>query len=153
MLSMTTLPPLIKALYAASQKGVRVDLIVRGMCCLRPGVPGLSDNIRVVSIVGRFLEHSRIFYFRNGGDTEEIYIGSADWMTRNLDRRVEVVVPVVSEEIRKIIRDDVLGLLLQDNQQAWDLDSAGHYTRRTAATGVKAVNSQMILLAQLALQY
>ncbi len=143
-------PPLIKALYAASQKGVKIDLIVRGMCCLRPGVPGLSDNIRVMSIVGRFLEHSRIFYFRNtGGDKQEIYIGSADWMTRNLDRRVEVVVPVISDEIRSILRDDVLGLLLRDNQQAWDLDATGHYTRRKPAHGEPVVNAQMTLLAHL----
>lgn len=143
-------PPLIKALYAASQKGVKIDLIVRGMCCLRPGVPGLSDNIRVMSIVGRFLEHSRIFYFRNtGGDRQEIYIGSADWMTRNLDRRVEVVVPVINDEIRSILRDDVLGLLLRDNQQAWDLDATGHYTRRKPAPGEPTINAQLMLLNQL----
>src|SRR5579883_1759959 len=100
-------PALIRALYAASQKGVQIDLIVRGMCCLRPGVPGLSENIRVVSIVGRFLEHSRIFYFQNGGE-EEVYIGSADWMARNLDRRVEVVVPVEDPDLRAKLRDQVL---------------------------------------------
>lgn len=147
-------PPLIKALYAASQKGVRIDLIVRGMCCLRPGVPGLSETIHVQSVVGRFLEHSRIFYFRNGGGKkEEIYIGSADWMTRNLDRRVEVVVPVESEEIRKTLRDDVLGLLLTDNQQSWDLDATGHYTRRTPTEDQTPVNAQLTLLNQMALQY
>ena len=93
--------PLIRRLYRASQAGVKVDLIVRGICCLRPGVPGVSDNIRVRSIVGRFLEHSRIYYFRNGGD-EEIFMGSADLMPRNLDRRVEVLFPVEDAGIRRL---------------------------------------------------
>ncbi len=140
-------PQLIKMLYAASQKGVRVDLIIRGMCCLRPGVPGLSDNIRVISIVGRFLEHSRIFYFRNGGDErEEIYFGSADWMPRNLDRRVEVIVPVESPEIRRTLLKDVLQLLLEDNCQAWDLKSDGEYIRRSPSPGEKPFNSQLALM-------
>lgn len=142
-------PILIKDLYAASQMGVQIDLIVRGMCCLRPGVPDLSDNIRVMSIVGRFLEHSRIFYFRNGGD-EEIYIGSADWMARNLDRRVEVVVPVISADLRRTLRDDVLHLLLKDNQQAWDLKADGLYTRRAPAPGQHRHNAQQMLLEMLA---
>ncbi|HEU5235738.1 MAG TPA: hypothetical protein VFU37_01275, partial [Pyrinomonadaceae bacterium] len=90
---------IIEALYHASQAGVMIDLIVRGACMLRPGVPGLSQTINVRSIVGRFLEHSRIFYFANGGD-EEVYIGSADWMTRNLNRRVEVVAPVLDRQLR-----------------------------------------------------
>ena len=142
-------PGLIKSLYAASQMGVQIDLIIRGMCCLRPGVPELSENIRVMSIVGRFLEHSRIFYFRNGGN-EEIYFGSADWMSRNLDRRVEVVVPVISEDIRRTLRHDVLGVLLEDNQQAWDLNAEGLYTRRRPAPGQHRVNAQQRLLEYLA---
>lgn len=137
-------PQLIKALYQASQKGVQVDLIIRGMCCLRPGVPGLSDNIRVISIVGRFLEHSRIFYFRNGGQ-EEIYFGSADWMPRNLDRRVEVIAPVEDPAIRRTILRD-LEELLQDNCQAWDLHPQGQYVRRTPQSGAVVIDSQHDLL-------
>ncbi len=140
---------LIKALYAASQMGVQIDLIIRGMCCLRPGVPDLSENIRVMSLVGRFLEHSRIFHFRNGGD-DEIYIGSADWMARNLDRRIEVVIPVISPEIRKTLRDDVLRVLLEDNQQAWDLDAQGVYTRRRVLPGQRRRSAQNTLMESLA---
>jgi polyphosphate kinase len=140
-------PALIRALYAASRKGVQIDLIVRGMCCLRPGVKSLSENIRVMSVVGRFLEHSRIFAFRNGGE-EEIYIGSADWMPRNLDRRVEVVVPVLDAGIRNSLKD-VLNLILQDNCQAWDLQPDGRYVRRQSAPGQPRRNSQMLLLESL----
>jgi polyphosphate kinase len=141
-------PALIKALYAASNAGVQIDLIVRGMCCLRPGVPGLSDNIRVISIVGRFLEHSRIFYFGNAGQ-EEVYIGSADWMPRNLDRRVEVVVPVLAPELRRQLRDDVLQMLLQDNCQAWELKPDGVYSRRRPAPGQHRFSAQIALLEAL----
>lgn len=140
--------PLIRALYAASQKGVNIELIVRGMCCLRPGVPGLSENITVVSIVGRFLEHSRIFYFQNGGD-QEVYIGSADWMSRNLDRRVEVVVPVESSELRHELIENVLKLYLRDNTQAWDLQPDGSYVRRHASADELEIASQSLLLARL----
>jgi polyphosphate kinase len=142
-------PALIKALYAASQKGVRIDLIVRGMCCLRPGVPDLSENIRVMSIVGRFLEHSRIFAFHNGGD-DEVYIGSADWMARNLDRRVEVIVPIANAELRRVLREEVLNVLLADNCQAWDLQPDGDYVRRQPAPGQRRQNAQAILLEKLA---
>jgi polyphosphate kinase len=123
-------PLIIQNLYAASIAGVKIDLIIRGVCCLRPGVKGLSENIQVISVIGRFLEHSRIFYFHNNG-AEEIFIGSADWMTRNLDRRVEAVTPVESPEL---IRDlqEILGILLADNRQAWDLQPDGHYQQRNA---------------------
>ncbi len=140
---------MISALYAASQKGVQIDLIIRGMCCLRPGMPGLSENIRVMSIVGRFLEHSRIFYFQNGNDhDEEIYIGSADWMTRNLDRRIEVIVPIREPALCNSLKKDVLELLLTDNVQAWDLHSDGTYVRRHPTQPSDRINTQMILLAQ-----
>ncbi len=121
-------PLLIQALYEASQAGVTVDLIVRGICCLRPGIPGVSDRIRVISIIGRFLEHSRAFYFLNGG-AEEVYIGSADWMPRNLDRRIEAVTPILDPAHRTALRD-LLILMWQDNRQAWDLAADGRYTQR-----------------------
>lgn len=118
----------IAALYAASQAGVEIDLIVRGICCLVPGIPGISDRIRVISIVGRFLEHSRIIYVRNAG-TPEYYIGSADWMPRNFDRRVEVMVPIEDLSLHAKLMC-VLETCLSDNRQAWDLDSSGKYTQR-----------------------
>ena len=118
----------IEALYKASQSGVEIDLIVRGICCLRPGTPGISDNIRVISIIGRFLEHSRIFYFHNNGK-EEIYIGSADWMTRNLSRRVEAVTPIESPEIFKDLQE-ILGVMLADNRKAWELQPDGNFVQR-----------------------
>ena len=121
---------LILALYRASQAGVQIDLIIRGICCLRPGVPGVSETIRVRSIVGRFLEHSRIYYFYNGGD-EEIYIGSADLMERNLDRRIEVLFPLEHEQHKRYIRDTVLEIDLADNTQARILQSDGTYIRVT----------------------
>jgi len=121
-------PTIIQNLYEASQAGVQIDLIIRGICCLRPGIQGVSDNIRVISIIGRFLEHSRIFYFYNQGE-EEIYIGSADWMERNLDRRVEAVVPIKEPKIFQELKD-LLNLMLSDNRQAWELQSEGHYIQR-----------------------
>lgn len=139
---------LIDALYRASQRGVQVDLIVRGMCCLRPGIKSLSENIRVISIVGRFLEHSRIFYFHNGGE-EEVYIGSADWMPRNLDRRVEVVVPVQDPGLRRCLYEEVLLTLLSDNCQAWELQADGRYLRRAPQAGEERRNAQLILLENL----
>ena len=104
--------PIIRALYAASQAGVQIDLIVRGVCCLRPGVPGVSENIRVVSVIGRFLEHSRIYYFHNGGRFQ-IYSGSADLMRRNLDRRVEILFPLEDLALKKQVRDEILEVYLK----------------------------------------
>lgn len=119
---------MIQALYEASQAGVEIDLIVRGICCLRPGIPGVSDRIRVISIVGRFLEHSRIFYFSNGG-APEYYIGSADWMPRNFDRRVEAVTPVEDVTWHPKLQT-LLETCLSDNRQAWDLHADGTYVQR-----------------------
>jgi polyphosphate kinase len=121
-------PDIIAALYEASGAGVPIDLIVRGICCLRPGLPGVSDSIRVISIVGRFLEHSRAFYFLNGGE-EEVYIGSADWMPRNLDRRIEAVTPIDSAADRQALRDLLL-FMWEDNRQAWELRPDGTYVQR-----------------------
>lgn len=121
-------PQIIEGLYEASQAGVEIDLIIRGICCLRPGVAGLSDNIRVVSIIGRFLEHSRIWMFGNVGEPE-YYFGSADWMPRNLDRRVEVVTPIMNPLFQKRLQS-VLEVCLSDNRQAWDLHSDGTYVQR-----------------------
>jgi len=133
---------LIEALYRASQAGVKIDLIVRGACMIRPGVPGLSQTIHVRSIVGPFLEHSRIFYFANGGD-EEIYIGSADWMTRNLDRRVEVVTPVLDPQARNYLKDTVLGAYLRDNVKARVMNSDGTYETPQVGVGEEPFNSQL----------
>jgi polyphosphate kinase len=122
----------VEALYAASQAGVEIDLIVRGMCSLRPGVKGLSERIRVRSIVGRFLEHSRIFSFTNGGE-EEVYCGSADWMPRNLVERCEVVFPVKQPELAKRLREEILGAYLKDNLKARLLLPNGDYVRAPQA--------------------
>ena len=110
-------PAMIRLLYQASQAGVKLDLLVRGVCCLRPGVPGISDNIRVISIVGRFLEHSRIYYFRNGGQ-EKLYLGSADLMSRNLDHRIELLFPIESRALIARLRDEILGIYLADHANA-----------------------------------
>ena len=142
--------PMIKLLYQASQAGVQVDLLVRGICCLRPGVDGLSENIRVTSIVGRFLEHSRIYYFRNGGQ-EDIYLGSADLMTRNLDYRVEVLFPVEDERLIRHLRDEVLATYLADNVKARWLHADGNYAPRQPAPGEVLISSQAAFL-QRALQ-
>ena len=134
---------MIRVLYRASQAGVRIDLIVRGICSLRPGIPGVSDHIRVRSIVGRFLEHSRIFLFHNDGH-QEMYIGSADLMERNLDRRVETLTPIRDAQILEHLRDVVLHSDLQDTERAMVLDSAGHYSR--PAGGGDAFDAQQFLL-------
>lgn len=133
---------IIDALYRASQAGVKIDLIVRSSCMLRPGVPGLSETVHVRSIVGQFLEHSRIFYFANGGD-EDVYIGSADWMTRNLDRRVEVVTPILDATLKRHLKNVVIGAYLKDNVKARVLTADGTYERVPMAPGEAAFNSQL----------
>ncbi len=137
---------LIDEMYEASKVGVEIDLIVRGICSLRPGVKGLSENIRVRSIIGRFLEHSRVFYFANAGE-DEIYIGSADWMQRNLDRRVEVLVPIVNPEIRDYLRDSFLAVYLKDNVNARILKPDGTYRRLTPSNSTP-VDSQMSFVGE-----
>lgn len=137
---------IIRALYKASQAGVHIQLLVRGICCLRPGVPGVSDHIEVISIVGRFLEHSRVFYFRNGGE-EEIYIGSADLMPRNIDHRVEVLAPIREPAMIRHLRDNVLAVYLADNVKAREMNTTGVYTRRKGGAKSK-VNSQEWFIRQ-----
>jgi polyphosphate kinase len=134
---------MIRVLYRASQAGVPIDLIIRGICSLRPGITGISDNIKVRSVVGRFLEHSRMFWFENAGD-EELYIGSADLMERNLDRRVETLTPVLDKDIRTHLRGVVLDAYLQDTDRAMVLDSGGRYAKPEAAAG--SFNAQQVLL-------
>lgn len=137
--------PIIRRLYRASQAGVEVDLIIRGICCLRPGVLGLSERIRVKSVIGRFLEHSRIYYFFNGGN-EEIYLGSADMMPRNIDRRVEILFPIEDGRLVRALRDDVLAVYLADNVQAWSMKADGSYSRLAPLPGQAAIRSQERLL-------
>jgi polyphosphate kinase len=146
---------IVQALYRASQAGVQIDLIVRGICALRPGVRGVSENIRVRSIVGRFLEHSRVYYFANGGE-EEIYIGSADWMPRNLYERVEVLVPLRDEMLRNRVRHEILDAYLADNRKARILLPDANYIRawqplrgkrnRRQPTGTAAFSAQDFLM-------
>ena len=137
-------PQMIRLLYRASQAGVKVDLLVRGLCCLRPLVNGFSENIRVTSIVGRFLEHSRIYYFRNGG-TEEIYLGSADLMRRNLSHRVEILFPVSNPKLVRRLKD-ILDLQLADERKSHHLRNDGHYARSSKSAQPNAVDSQLTLL-------
>ena len=139
-------PDIVRALYRASQAGVTIDLIVRDTCRLRPGVPGISDRIRVVSVVGRFLEHARAFYFRNGGD-EELFIGSADLMTRNLDSRVEVLVPIEPPELREELKR-CLALQLDDQRAAWDMLPDGSYAQRKPRGPDQRMSSQEQLIQQ-----
>jgi polyphosphate kinase len=137
----------IRQLYQASQAGVRVDLIVRGVCCLRPGLPGISENIRVVSIVGRFLEHSRIFYFRNDG-AEEVYLGSADLMTRNISHRVEILFPIEDFKFVRQLRDEVLETYLSDNLKARVMMADGSYSRLRPEGEQPPLNSQVFFIKQ-----
>jgi polyphosphate kinase len=134
----------IQLLYRASQAGVDVDLLVRSICCLRPGLPGVSDRIRVCSIVGRFLEHSRVWYFRNGGH-EEVYIGSADLMPRNLDRRIEIMAPLKDSGLRRRVFN-ILRTYLVDNVKARELQADGRYLRVKAGMGQHLVDAQVALL-------
>jgi polyphosphate kinase len=137
-------PAIIRLLYEASQAGVEVDLIIRGICCLKPGIVGISENIRVISIIGRFLEHSRIFYFQNGGD-EQMFIGSADWMPRNLDRRVEAVVPIEDPALVTELKE-LLTIFLADNRQAWEMQPDGSYIQRHPGRGEPEHSAQVQLM-------
>ena len=134
----------IDSLYEASQEGVEIDLIIRGSCCLRPGLPGVSENIRVISIVDRYLEHSRIFYFENAGDSE-IFLGSADWMPRNFFRRIELMFPVLDPSLKERILDEILHTTLADNVKARVLQPTGEYVRRLAVSGEDPLREQVVL--------
>jgi polyphosphate kinase len=132
---------IIRALYKASQSGVKIQLIIRGVCCLRPGVEGISENIRVISIIGKYLEHARIFYFKHSAP--QTYISSADWMPRNLLRRIELLTPIAGEEASgKLLQ--ILQLQISDNDLAHELQSDGTYTKVTHE-GNNAINSQQIV--------
>jgi polyphosphate kinase len=132
----------IEKLYEASCTGVKIDLIVRGICALRPKIPGLSENIRVISIVGRFLEHSRIYYFENGDEEPRLYLASADWMPRNFYRRVEIAFPIDAPVLRDEIIHDVLPRFLTDYGKARELQADGTYVRLKAADGVAPAQAQ-----------
>ena len=142
---------IIDKLYEASQAGVEIKLIVRGICCLRPGVPGLSERIHVVSIVDRFLEHSRIYYFHGGG-AREVYLASADWMRRNMDRRIEVMFPVEDPDYREAIINNLLALYLADNVKAWILKADGSYVKLSPAPGEAPLRSQTSFIEMARLQ-
>jgi polyphosphate kinase len=141
-------PTVIRALYDASRAGVKIELIVRGACCLRPGVPGVSDNITVRSVIGRFLEHSRVYWFRNGGEPE-IYCSSADWMERNLMRRVETCFPILDPKLAERVFDEELANYLADNLNAWLLQHDGSYGRVSPREGEMPYSAQGALLAKL----
>ena len=138
-------PTVIDALYRAAQSGVRIDLIVRGTCCLRPEIPGLSENIRVISIVDRFLEHSRIFYFENAGEPE-VFLGSADWMPRNFFRRIELMFPVEDPRLKARLIQELLPVILSDNVKARQLKADGAYIRLAPGEGQEGVRSQAVFL-------
>ena len=141
-------PAIIQALYEASSAGVKIELIIRGVCALRPGIPGLSENIRVRSIIGRFLEHTRIFSFHNGGD-ELVYLSSADWMDRNFFRRIEICFPVLDARLKKRVIVEGLKPYLKDNCQAWEMNASGIYHRKSARRS-KPYSAQSELLKALA---
>ena len=138
-------PAIIKALYAASQAGVEIDLIVRGICCLRAGLDGISENIRVYSIIGRFLEHSRVFYFANGGD-EEVWLGSADWMNRNLRARVEVVFPILDPDLKRRVYRELLAFALADRAKSRQMRPDGTYVRRQSECDAPGPSMQDLLM-------
>ncbi len=138
-------PNIVQLLYEASQAGVQINLIVRGMCCLYPGKKNLSENIRVISIIGRFLEHSRIFWFANDGNPE-VFLGSADWMRRNLDRRIEAVTPIEDEAL-KIKLENLLKLYLEDNRSAWEMNSNGDFIQRLPSKEERCVQTELMKLA------
>jgi polyphosphate kinase len=137
---------IIEKLYEASNAGVKIDLVVRGICMLRPGVTGLSENISVRNIIGRFLEHSRVFYFANGGD-EEVYVGSADWMSRNLNHRIEVVAPVSDLALKHYLKNVLLTAYLRDNLKARELQADGSYTK-IAGVNENPFSSQTFFIGQ-----
>jgi polyphosphate kinase len=138
----------IEALYRASQAGVKITLAIRGICMLIPGLPGLSENIRVISIIGHYLEHSRIYYFSNGG-AEEFFLASADWMPRNLERRIELMFPVLQEDIKAQVRD-ILDAYTRDNSHAWELASGGAWARISSPKGEKPFSVQEYFLSNAA---
>ena len=142
-------PEIIRLLYEASLSGVQIDLIVRGICCLRPQVSGLSENIRVRSVIGRFLEHTRVYYFENDGNTE-VYLASADLMSRNLNQRIEVAFPIENPALKKRIISESFETYLKDNSQAWALDGNGHYDRLHPSDAEKPCSAQFELLTKLA---
>jgi len=131
----------IAALYAASQAGVEIDLLVRGICCLRPELPGVSERIRVHAVIDRFLEHARIFHFKNGGQ-DEVFCSSADWMPRNFRRRVEVLFPILDEVLKKRVMEEVLGTMRSDNTKGWLLRPNAVYQRIETEPGSVGVRSQ-----------
>jgi polyphosphate kinase len=136
-------PDIIQELYRASRAGLQIVLLVRGVCCLRPGLPGVSENIRVFSLIGRFLEHERVYVFGPEGE-EEIFLSSADWMPRNLDRRVEALFPVLHERSRERIRSEVLQPLDLDNSRVYEMDQSGKYQRREPAAEERAIDGQQL---------
>lgn len=141
-------PQIINALYHASCAGVKIDLVVRGICCLRPGIKGVSENIHVRSVMGRFLEHPRVYYFLNDG-REEMYCSSADWMPRNFFRRVEIAFPILDAELRQRVRDEAFEVYLQDNTQAWILQADGSYQRVKPKKGELKMSAQNVLMDSL----
>jgi len=132
----------IKALYKASIEGVKIDLIVRGICCLKPGIKGVSENIRVVSLIGKYLEHSRIFYFKHS--SPKVFIASADWMPRNLEKRYELMVPIYEKALSAKLYD-LLNLQINDNVLAWELQPNDEYIKLSPKEGQKPINSQEFL--------
>ena len=146
-LNALTDPAVIRELYAASQAGVQIELIVRGICCLKPGLPGVSENIRVISIVGRFLEHSRVYYFLNSAP--QVYCASADWMERNLSNRIEVCFPILKKKLANRIINE-MGIYLDDRTQSWELQSDGDYISYQPDNEKALAGVQALLLNKLA---